>query len=310
MLRPCSALVALLLVQPVASYGIDIDIPEIGVRLVHLPDGAKKSKLTETLDTSAISVQVGSVPLTITRLDDPVAPGTVITDAAYRKALQENFDDDLGPKAHGQATSISGQAAWTMFRAVQPVPAPVAEFTCISYVIANEHAYRLGAYVTATYGPHEQMKRPPDFDAALQAMSDITFEPVTRPPDSPSTSTTPKFPRVIGLGNLNYPDSSRARNEEGIVDVEFNIDGKGRAQNIKQIYSSSPRLDSEVETFMKSAVLRVPASWEQSGMQTSRFTAEFQFALTNPPQGCSAQSQPRIPGAEVIRVCGSRLPSR
>lgn len=308
MRRSSTPLVALLLLQPVIGYGTEVDIPEIGVRLTNLPEGATKSKLFQRLDAYSISVQIGGVPLSIMRLEDEVPVGVTLTDAAYRTALQENFGDDLGPKSHSQATSISGNTAWTMFSAVQPIPAPVVDYTCITYVIANNHPYRLRVYTEAIYASHAPITRPPDFDAAVKAMSHITFGPVTRPPPSPD-STRLKFPRMITKPRADlYPDAARARNEEGVVDVEFTIDGKGHARDVKQIYESSPRLGSQIPAYLKGAEFRVPANWEQSGLQSSWFTLEFEFALGTPPKGCGGSPEPRIPGAEVITVCGSRLP--
>lgn len=301
--------VPLLLLYAVASHSTEIEVPEMGVRLTNLPEGTTKSKLFETLDSYSTSVQIGSVSLNIMRLEDPAPVGASLTDATYRKALQDNFGDDLGPKARGQTTFISGNTAWTLFTAVQPIPAPVVDYTCITYVIANDHPYRLRAYTEAVYSSHTPINRPPDFDAAVQAMSYIKFEPVTRPPSSPDLSSRLKLPRYVAKqGNL-YPDAARARNEEGVVDVEFSIDGKGHARDVKQTFESSSHLAKHISEYLNGTEFRVPANWEERGLQASRFNMEFQFVLATPSRGCGVEAQPRVLDATVITVCGSRLPS-
>jgi hypothetical protein len=317
--RANRALVALLLFCPLVGYGADLDIPEIGVYLARLPDGSTKSQLFESLDASSIGVRIGSVTLFIQRLDDPVPAGASVTEPAYLKALQENFGDDLGAKADGQATTVSGRAAWTLYSAVRspdlifvPPIQPVARFasyTCVTYVIANEHAYRLRANATAPYDPHAPNVRPPDFVAAVQAIFDITFQPVVGPPASADKLARVKHPRMIVPPMDLYPAPARRLNEEGVVDVEYSIDGNGHARDVKQLYASSPHLGTHLPEYLKSAAFRVPTTWEQTGSQNERYTMEFQFALS-PPQGCSATSlaAPRIPEATVIAVCSSRLP--
>jgi Gram-negative bacterial TonB protein C-terminal len=106
-----------------------------------------------------------------------------------------------------------------------------------------------------------------------------------------------------------YSAVARRLNEEGIVDVEYSVDGNGHARDVKEVYASSPHLGSQIPEYLKSAKFGVPANWEQTGSQNARYTLEFRFAL-GPPQGCSATSgaAPRNPEARVISVCGSRLP--
>jgi hypothetical protein len=195
--RIITATAALLLLQPLVGYSADLDIPEIGVYLTNLPAGSTKSTLSESLDSSAIAVHVGKVALFILRLDDPVPAGTSVTDSAYLKALRENFGDKLDPKADGRATTVSGRAAWTEYRGViSPLVtvvtggrastlSQVATYTCVTYVIANEHVYRLSANTTAPYDAHAPNDKPPDFVSALKAMFDLTFQPVVRPPVTP-----------------------------------------------------------------------------------------------------------------------------
>ena len=52
--------------------------------------------------------------------------------------------------------------------------ADVTHYTCLSYVIVDQHLYRLA--VTANGSPG----RPPEFDALVKALSGVTFEGVRR----------------------------------------------------------------------------------------------------------------------------------
>jgi hypothetical protein len=106
-----------------------------------------------------------------------------------------------------------------------------------------------------------------------------------------------------------YPAPARRLGEEGIVDVEFSIVSAGHARDVRQLYASAPDLGSHIPEYLKGAVFRVPANWEQTGSQNERYTLEFRFALS-PAQGCGGVSttEPRIANAIVIAVCGALLP--
>jgi hypothetical protein len=250
-----------------------------------------------------VGVLFGEVLLNIYRVEDPVLPNASVTDAAYREGLHADFDDNLGSNAHGEATSIAGHTAWTTISAHLWEPGPVVDYTCITYVIANQHLYRLHTFARGT-----AKKRPADFDAAVRAMSDITFEPVRRPTlaDSGSSSQRLKMPRFKpGPHGPDLPNFTGPSGERGIVDVEFSIDRKGHARDIKQTYATSRALAKGVLAFLQAGVFRVPASWEANGSHNLRFTQEFQFSFAAPGQRCPDASEPHIPDADVVPICTS-----
>jgi hypothetical protein len=301
----------MVLLCPIAGYATDVDLPEMGIRISNLPAGATASKVAEYADASSVSVHVGDAVLHIERLSDRVPSGSTVADSSYRQSLQANFRDDLGPKARTQATSISGFPAWTMSSATLLAPVSTATYTCITYVVAYEHAYRLRAYMRAPYDSKTPNNAPPDYLAVVQAMSDTTFGPVT----AVAALTAQLSPRNLKMANLPniglYPEVARAHNEEGVVDVEYSVDGKGRVHDATQIYASSPRLGERVPEFLKAVVFRVPANWEATGSQNARYNMEFQFLLTtsSSSQQCGPGPEPRIAEAEVISVCSTRLRS-
>jgi hypothetical protein len=136
-------------------------------------------------------------------------------------------------------------------------------------------------------------------------MSDITFEPVRRP-DSGSGFQRLKMPRFNpGSHGPQLPDFRGRSGERGIVDVEFSIDGKGHARDIKQTYATSLALAKGVLAELQAGVFRVPASWEANGSQDLRFTQEFQFSFAAPGQRCPDASEPHIPDADVVQICTS-----
>ncbi|HWG31944.1 MAG TPA: hypothetical protein VN676_15415 [Steroidobacteraceae bacterium] len=299
-------LVPILLLLPMVSYGAGVYIPKMGIRLNDLPDNVTASKLIENLDAHSVTVYFGDATLSILRLQDATPAGATLNDAAYRKALEDNFGDDMRSGFHGEATSIAGNGAWTWSRATHLSPLPVVEYTYVTYVIANEHAYRLRVHDNGPYTPHEPDARPPDVQAALNAIPEITFEPAAAPaPDSARL----KIPRMIaGLGDLYYPDAAVRRNQEGVVDVEFSIDGKGHAVDVKETYAAFSDLGKKIPGFLQNATFRVPPDWEANGHRAARFDMEFQFSLGLLAHGCREAPESRVPGASVISLCRSRLP--
>jgi hypothetical protein len=53
--------------------------------------------------------------------------------------------------------------------------ADLTHYTCLSYVIVDQHLYRLA--ITADGSPG----RPPEFDTLVKALSGVSFEQVQRP---------------------------------------------------------------------------------------------------------------------------------
>jgi hypothetical protein len=293
---------ALVFLWPLASRAVEVDIPEMGIRIAGLPSGASARKPRDKFDAYFTEVRIGNADLEIYRLEEPVPAGATLTDASYRKGVPANFGDNR-PKLWSKATFLSGHPAWTTYWGVKLSGAYYADYNCITYVIADQHLYRLRASMATSWDPHGP-ERPADFDAAVQAMSNITFEPISRPVDAPGSSPGP--PRFVSAGYYDlYPGNARGNRVEGVVDFEFRIDGKGHVRDFREIYSSSPGLGSNILGSLKNGVFKVPANWEERGLQNLLFTEEYEFRLVTGPHSCEHSQPPRLPDAILGLVCTS-----
>jgi len=140
-------------------------------------------------------------------------------------------------------------------------------------------------------------------------MGGVTFEAIQR--EERTGSTAPfapgKLPRFVPGQDLNYPMSAMRLNKQGPVDLEFSIDGQGHVQNLNEIYAPSSQFGAVAVTYLQGGVFKVPPDWESLGSR-ERFTIEFQFTLVPRGATCPApQALPRIPNANVIRICSHQL---
>jgi outer membrane biosynthesis protein TonB len=115
----------------------------------------------------------------------------------------------------------------------------------------------------------------------------------------------PKFHPTLNVDW--YPPAAKRSGEDGIVGLEFGIDAKGHVQDIRRQYGEANDLATSAQAMLQSAVFRVGPGWEDSGYQKLRFAMEFQFSIDEPARHrhCSGNSPPRVPGAEVVAICGS-----
>src|ERR1700683_4009843 len=144
------ASVAFVVLRPLAALAEPLEIPQLGIRIANLPSGEIKAQVTRRVDGYEATLHLGTGVLTLARLDDPVPPGTSIGDAGYRKIQQADFHEDLGPDVFEQAATVAGHDAWTRFSAhrwTSVVPQGLADdsirYTDVTYVIVDEHLYRL-----------------------------------------------------------------------------------------------------------------------------------------------------------------------
>jgi hypothetical protein len=299
--------VAGLLLSPMTSQaadtGIDLDLPEVGTHLTHLPQGAARLKALDYIDRYAAVVKIGDATLTIVRAEDPVPAGASLTDAAYRSAAQSFFQ--ALPDAHpsGQMTSVAGQPAWSQCRFTRRLTPPhaVVEYRCSTWVIANDRLYALVAYQSAADGP-----RPPEFDAARLAVAGIAFGPVTRPP-ADSAYVNLKTPVVLpSQDTAAFPLYPRAaRGENGVVDVTFRLDETGRAHDVRLLYASSRHLADALPKWFEIARFRASESWKEKGLHDAFFAMEFQFSMVKAGTACEGPAEPRLPEAAVVATCGT-----
>jgi hypothetical protein len=164
------------LLLPLAAHADDIDLPELGVRLTALPSSATQAQAQVSQHPSGYDavMRLGIASLTISREDDPVPPGSDVADPRYRAQLDRRYRADVESKALGAPTSVGGHNAWTVVDAREQGSAALTHYTCLTYVIVDQHLYRLA--VTADGSPG----RPPEFDALVKALSGVTFELVRR----------------------------------------------------------------------------------------------------------------------------------
>jgi hypothetical protein len=288
--------------SPVANYHKIIEIPELGIHMSGVPDAVAPPEVLRRLDGYQGTLHFGTATLTIARLDDPVLAGSEVTDAAYRRIQQVAFDEDLGPKAHGEATAIDGHAAWTTFSARRTgYDGTLGQYTCITYAIVDQHLYR---FVTNATGGDT---RPPDFDAAVRAMSELTFGAIDRSAahnDTPPFGllTMPKFHPAVNVDW--YPPTAKRRREEAIIGLEYRIDREGHPKDVHTTYGESRELGASAQAMLQSATFRVGPSWEERGYQKLRFAMEVQFSIDAPDRRCRF-SATRVPGVELVTICGS-----
>jgi hypothetical protein len=176
MRTPVLCLTAVLLL-PLATYADDVDLPALGLRLTTLPSGATEPQVTQVTQHPAgydAVTRLGTAALTIHREDDPVPPGSDVADPSFRAQLDRRYRSGVESKALGAPTSLGGHNAWTVVDAREHGSSDLTHYTCLTYVIVDQHLYRLA--VTADGSPG----RPPEFDALVKALSGVTFELVKR----------------------------------------------------------------------------------------------------------------------------------
>ena len=306
--RLASASLAFVVLCPLAAFAEPLEIPELWIRIANLPSGEIKPQVIRRVDGYEAILQLGAGTLTIARLDEPVSAGSSVGDAAYRGSQQDDFNEDLGPQVYERASTLAGQDAWTRFsayRRTSGIPQGSADdsvrYMCVTYAIVDQHLYRL---VSNANGG---VTKPPDFDAAVHAMSGVTFVAVDRSADSARAPVgLLKMPKWQPRLNTDwYPPVAQRRGEQGVVDLEFSIDGSGHVRDVRQTFAASDTLGKAARQLLQSSTYRVNSSWQVQGYQTLRFNLEFQFLLSGNSR--CPHALPRVPGEEAVVVCGSRL---
>jgi len=166
---------AAVVLWPLAAYANDVDVPELGVRLATLPSGVTQPQVTQRPAGYDAVMRLGLATLEIFREEDPAPPGSDVADPRYRALLDRRYRGGVESKTLGAPTSLGGHSAWTVVDAREDSSSDVTHYTCLSYVIVDQHLYRLS--VTADGSPG----RPPEFDTVVKALSGVSFEQVQRP---------------------------------------------------------------------------------------------------------------------------------
>jgi len=164
---------AVLLLWPLAGYASDVDIPELGIRLTMLPAAASKPQVEERPAGYQADTHLGNALLSIYREDNPVPAGSDVAEPNYRAMLDARFGNVVESKTEGAPTAVGGHSAWTVVGARESRGSQT-DYVCVTYVIVDEHLYRLTVTAQASAG------RPPEFDSLVKAMSGVAFEQVRR----------------------------------------------------------------------------------------------------------------------------------
>jgi hypothetical protein len=165
---------ALLFVWPLASQAADVDVPELGIRLTTMPPAASKPQVEEQAGGYQAETRLGSALLSIYRQDNPVPAGSDVAEPNYRAMLDARFGNVVESKTEGAPTAVGGHSAWTVVDARESRGSQQTDYICVTYVIVDDHLYRL------TVTAHASAGRPPEFDSLVKAMSGVAFEQVRR----------------------------------------------------------------------------------------------------------------------------------
>lgn len=285
---------------PVALHAAEISIPELGVELVDVPVGVERPEMKRRFDGYTATLHFGKATLRIDRFDEEVPSGSDIKSASFR-ATQEPPSYTLHPHARGQATTINGHDAWTSAFSL-PDGAPgshLVGYTSVTYALVDQHVYSLAAYGSGADAP------PSDFLAAVRAISGLRFVSVDRSAvsDSEPRSGLIRMPYFDPSSKDYCPAASKRRDETGVVDLKFSIDGKGQARDVEQIHAATEDLETSARSLLTDVKFHLASGWEDKGYQKLRFTIEIKYVVrgSSPPGG--KESPPSVSDLQVVVVC-------
>ena len=167
------ALWLMLLLWPLAASADGVDVPALGLSIASLPEGTSEPQVTALPEGDQMMVRLDKAQLRIYRESAPVPAGSDVANPGYRASLDAKFHERIESQSQGAPTALGGRGGWTVVEATPAEPPAETAYTCITYVIVDEHLYRMT--VTATGDP-----RPPEFDGLVKALSGIKFQPIRR----------------------------------------------------------------------------------------------------------------------------------
>jgi TonB family protein len=285
---------ALTLLLPLNSLASEVEFPELGVAIRNLPDLAAKPRVVEVRQGHAGYANFSASTISVYRQDAVVASGD-LNDPGYRRTLLTAVGG-LDEAEDGSLISIGSQLAWINLAVERASATPLVRKMTI-YAVADQHLYR---FLLTT----NEARTPGEFDPILRAVRQTTsFAPVRRamPSDGGANPHARALPRFADPDQFSgYPDVALRRREQGVVDVQFEIDREGHAQNVTELQAAYPELADGVSKMLQHLVFEVPRDWEKTGSDQRRFTVEVQFALVNRITDCPRGSQ------TVLVVCATR----
>lgn len=164
---------------PLLCRAGDVDLPELGVRLGSLPEGAAPPQVSAEPGGIEAVTHAGVASLSIFREDQVAPSGSDVADPQYRATLDHKYKS-VESKDQGAPTALAEHSAWTVVDMQHA--SGTTRYTCLTYVIVDQHLYRLLVTADSAQG------RPAEFDSLVVAMSGVTFEPVRRTPQAATSS--------------------------------------------------------------------------------------------------------------------------
>jgi hypothetical protein len=294
----------LFVLTPLVCTANELVIPELAIEFKNMPASTADSEIYRRTSATEAITPIGPVILSVRREDAEVPSSNSLSDPSYRATVQSRFDQGLDPKAQGAMTSVGSHPGWTLIAAQKGVHSPGILYSCITYVIVDQHLYRLVVRALVV-----GMTRPVEFDAVVRAISDATFERAAQTrvsaPGPAIAAGSMKLPPYVPVGNVGRGliVGLPKQNGLGIADLEFSIDGQGRVQGYKLLYAEPRQYGVLALTFLEQKLFGVSADWEESGSQSLRFTMEFQFPVAVGGSCPGPASPPHIADAPVIPIC-------
>lgn len=171
--RPYWALLLLVALRPLTGGAAvpDVDVPALGLSIMRVPPGTSAPQVSERPDGYEMTIGLGVAVMRILRENGPVPPGSDVASPAYRARLDAQFRADVESATQGAPTVVGGHGAWTVVHAHAGDRGTA--YTCVTYVIVDQHLYRMT--VNATGDP-----RPAEFDGLVKALSGVSFQPLGR----------------------------------------------------------------------------------------------------------------------------------
>jgi hypothetical protein len=159
---------------PLVSGASEVEVPELGITLMSLPSSADKPQVVQGPAGEEASTRDGAAVLRIYRDDAPVPAGSDVASPHYRALLDRKFQPTIESETQGAPTLVGGHSAWTVVDAHPVARSGLTTYTCITYLIVDQHLYRL------TITAQGASARPPEFDSLVTAISNVKFAPVAR----------------------------------------------------------------------------------------------------------------------------------
>lgn len=277
-MRTVRATIVALLVSwtAVPANAADLESPDLGLLVRHLPDSLGKPLILKRLHGWGASAQNAAVVVDLYRQEEPLPPSLLVSDQQYQISLLASFETKGTPEERPlKAGKIDGQDALISVGAERVVTKhAVVHFYCHVYLLVDHHLVRMA--VDSLQYSSGSTPRPAEFDQAVRAILGATFEPVSHQSAVPGGSVTPPkiLPPHIVITSVPYPEHALRVGDDGVVDVEFTIESNGRSNNFKQTYTDLAGLGKDIPLFLYDVLFWLPADWDAS--QT--VSMEFQYS--------------------------------